>query len=162
MARTACTEPQCLYKGDLYLYLFVIFKYMMGWLQYVTVWIHQNIKVGASCIVQSPFFWWTVKVDHLTSGDLWCMHQLSSLACSDTAYQRGFRVPVAHPQWLCGFLHDIMCVLHTLSTRIVCKFWWKFSWFIDSVNENIEQVAETVIENRFHLRQRTCTECVLT
>jgi hypothetical protein len=22
MGRTACTEPQCLYKGDLYLYLF--------------------------------------------------------------------------------------------------------------------------------------------
>ena len=23
MGRTACTEPQCLYKGDLYLYLYV-------------------------------------------------------------------------------------------------------------------------------------------
>ena len=23
MGRTACTEPQCLYKGDLYLYLIV-------------------------------------------------------------------------------------------------------------------------------------------
>jgi hypothetical protein len=25
MGRTACTEPQCLYKGDLYLYLFTYF-----------------------------------------------------------------------------------------------------------------------------------------
>jgi hypothetical protein len=24
MGRTACTEPQCLYKGDLYLYLYVM------------------------------------------------------------------------------------------------------------------------------------------
>jgi hypothetical protein len=23
MGRTACTEPQCLYKGDLYLYLYI-------------------------------------------------------------------------------------------------------------------------------------------
>jgi len=27
MVRTACTEPQCLYKGDLYLYLFVLINY---------------------------------------------------------------------------------------------------------------------------------------
>jgi hypothetical protein len=26
MGRTACTEPQCLYKGDLYLYLFMFFS----------------------------------------------------------------------------------------------------------------------------------------
>jgi len=25
MGRTACTEPQCLYKGDLYLYLYFIY-----------------------------------------------------------------------------------------------------------------------------------------
>ena len=24
MGRTACTEPQCLYKGDLYLYLYLV------------------------------------------------------------------------------------------------------------------------------------------
>jgi len=24
MGRTACTEPQCLYRGDLYLYLYLI------------------------------------------------------------------------------------------------------------------------------------------
>jgi len=24
MGRTACTEPQCLYKGDLYLYIFIL------------------------------------------------------------------------------------------------------------------------------------------
>jgi len=27
MGRTACTEPQCLYKGDLYLYLY--FEYVI-------------------------------------------------------------------------------------------------------------------------------------
>jgi len=26
MGRTACTEPQCLYKGDLYLYIFTFHK----------------------------------------------------------------------------------------------------------------------------------------
>ena len=28
MGRTACTEPQCLYKGDLYLYLYLILSYL--------------------------------------------------------------------------------------------------------------------------------------
>jgi len=29
MGRTACTEPQCLYKGDLYLYLYWFFTATM-------------------------------------------------------------------------------------------------------------------------------------
>jgi hypothetical protein len=24
MGRTACTEPQCLYKGDLYIYIYIL------------------------------------------------------------------------------------------------------------------------------------------
>ena len=32
MGRTACTEPQCLYKGDLYLYLFT--HYSQGPIKY--------------------------------------------------------------------------------------------------------------------------------
>jgi len=30
MGRTACTEPQCLYKGDLYLYLYVFDLHSIG------------------------------------------------------------------------------------------------------------------------------------
>jgi len=55
----------------------------------------------------------TVMADHFTSGHLWCIHQPPSLTCSDAAYQRGFRVFVTNPQWICGFLHDILCVLNT-------------------------------------------------
>jgi hypothetical protein len=28
MGRTACTEPQCLYKGDIYLYLYAFFVFL--------------------------------------------------------------------------------------------------------------------------------------
>ena len=28
MGRTACTEPQCLYKGDLYLFLHILYVYI--------------------------------------------------------------------------------------------------------------------------------------
>jgi len=30
MGRTVCTEPQCLYKGDLYLYLTIILRILRG------------------------------------------------------------------------------------------------------------------------------------
>jgi len=29
MGRTACTEPQCLYRGDLYLYLYLTLYYYL-------------------------------------------------------------------------------------------------------------------------------------
>ena len=38
MGRTACTEPQCLYKGDLYLYLY------KGWKKLRTVTILESKK----------------------------------------------------------------------------------------------------------------------
>jgi len=35
MGRTACTEPQCLYKGDLYLYLYAPHNFI--WAEVYTV-----------------------------------------------------------------------------------------------------------------------------
>jgi len=41
MGRTTCTEPQCLYKGDLYLYnrliISIQFKYYHNWMFRINV-----------------------------------------------------------------------------------------------------------------------------
>jgi hypothetical protein len=37
MGCTACTEPQCLYKGDLYLYLQIVVKYVWKLLRKISL-----------------------------------------------------------------------------------------------------------------------------
>jgi len=53
MGRTACTEPQCLYKGALYLYLYTTFLN-------TTTTLIQNHKRSSTCVVSTSKFFSTV------------------------------------------------------------------------------------------------------
>jgi hypothetical protein len=44
MGRTACTEPQCLYKGDLYLYLY---RYLHSTVSCIMIYEHGNSRYAA-------------------------------------------------------------------------------------------------------------------
>jgi len=48
MGRTACTEPQCLYKGDLYLYLYLTTLHLLMWFLYIFLIGKLNIYLYAS------------------------------------------------------------------------------------------------------------------
>lgn len=108
-----------------------------------------------------PFLLMIIMVDHFTTHHLCHIHQPPLLACSDIAYQRGFRVSVIHPQWLCGFLYDSVCQIHCVQELSVNSdesflVYWFCGWKHWTSN------WKKKLRSRFHFRQRTRTEYDLT
>ena len=54
MGRTVCTQPQCLYKGALYLYLYGMFTAVNINLHQVGHCFTQSVRNGAACRYKLP------------------------------------------------------------------------------------------------------------